>query len=384
MELKVAFLNCCSHGDCAVVTFDDGGHPACIVVDGGDDARSAEALARNLETQNVQAIDLLVGTHIDQDHINGLKLFAKAQLKCKEAGKPYVAIREFWGPMPSQDKLLTGDPAAPSAPASPGADATPTQQYVIQSVAQNDGLMDALRGLGTRVLHPALDDPPQVPFKSVAIDFLGPDIQIPSDHIKAKALAASTLASGGITIESLEDLQNAVAANAEAMAREADRDANNQSIVFRLRPATGSKKAKEWTFLFPGDAEEEAWDRMVGDTRVAPLLAARVLKIPHHGSAINGINNAGAAKVKPKFSVNSVGQKHGLPDRETLERLRKLKSAILCTQRNNDAKKKSACYSVPKADCPAKDNPQTIGFVLDTETGDCQITPADRACQHSW
>jgi hypothetical protein len=111
-----------------------------------------------------------------------------------------------------------------------------------------------------------------------------------------------------------------------------------------------------------------------------------VIKIPHHGSALNGITEAGARKVKPKYSVNSVGQKHGLPDPETLSLLQDVGSSILCTQRNRSKKHKSACFKVSAGDCPArsKEKSRTICFTLDTKTGVCKITPTRRACRCDW
>ena len=385
MELKVAFLNCRSHGDCAVITFEDKGEPACIVVDGGEDKNSAQALSDYLKSQNVTMIDLMVGTHIDSDHINGLKTFVQSQLKNKKANKPFVGIKEFWGPMPSEGFVSDLKPTSTANAGVSGA-AISWQEFVIQSVEQNDDLFSAVQALGAKILHPAVDNKPTVPFTSIKIELLGPDTQISADHIKAKALGVLPSSEGAGSISTLEDLQNAVTAGFETLAIEANRDANNQSIVFRLSPAIGGTKAKEWTFLFTGDAEEEAWEEMCSNNKIASSLKARVLKVPHHGSALNGITDDGAEKVKPKYSIISVGQKHGLPDKETLTRIIGTGSKTLCTQRNQAIykNKKSACYSVKAADCPAKDNPDDIIFTLDTDTGNCTMSPKSRACKHSW
>ena len=84
------------------------------------------------------------------------------------------------------------------------------------------------------------------------------------------------------------------------------------------------------------------------------------------------------------YSVNCVGQKHGLPDRETLERLQNTGSEILCTQLNCSAKHKSACYKVRAAKCPARGKPRTVSFALNTATGRCRITPTRRGCRCKW
>lgn len=381
MKMNVAFLDCRSHGDCAVITFTERRRKACIVVDGGEDKSSAAALSSYLQSEQISAIDLMVGTHIDSDHINGLKHFVQQQLKKKRSNKPHVAIKEFWGPLPSEERIP--DVVGTDVPETGILDETITwRQYVIQSVRQNDDLFEALRELNVPICHPSRAAPPKVRFRSVKIELLGPDMQIPSDHIVKKALSLPPPTARGI--RSLEDLRAAVSDHATAMAVQAKRNANNQSIVLRIRPATKVAAAKAWTFLLTGDAEEEAWEEMLSDPPTERRLPARVLKIPHHGSVRNGITPAGAAKVKPKYSVNSVGQKHGLPDEGTLELLDGLDSAILCTQRNASSSHKSACYSVPPADCPAKGRPATICFSLDTRTGKCRITPPGRKCRHDW
>lgn len=384
MQLKVAFLDCKTHGDCIVVTFEEDGQPACIVIDGGDGTKSAAALRKYLKQEKIERVDLMVGTHIDQDHIYGLYFFVRDELKKKNAGKAYIDVKEFWGPQPSADMAVDVQPTVFVDVKTPD-DAEALQNYMIQSVEQNDNLFKLLGQMGTRIRHPALDSPVANPFSNVAIDLLGPDTQIPADTIKKKALGQTTRGSVGRDIRELEDLILAIDDNRKVMAAEANRNANNQSIVFRMTPAVGSKTAKKWSFLFSGDAEEEAWDEMTGDDAIKKRLRAQVLKVPHHGSHQNGITTAGAKAVKPKYSIIMTGQKHGLPDEETLSLLQvEQKCDILCSQHNSSSSHPSACYKVAKSKCPAKNNPQTVCFTLDTKTGKCVITPAKRTCKKKW
>ena len=378
MELKVSFLNCISHGDCAVITFKEDDDLRCIVIDGGENDDSAQALREYLEQEGVEKIDLMVGTHIDSDHIEGLSQFVKQELKQQDKGEPCISITQFWGPKPSQDHMSTYGPSAVE-------EMHASQRFVIEGVVQNDRLYDRLQKAQVPVHHPALDDQPKNPFRSVRLEVLGPDTQISADEIKSTALGLTTRESEGtVEITSLNDLEAAITRNAEAMALQADRNANNQSIVLRLTPAAADPDSEDtWQFLFPGDAGPAAWDSMVGNKKVKPRLSAKVLKLPHHGSR-NGLDDAGADQVKPTYSIVSVGQKHGIPDEDVLKMVQSRNSEILCTQRNCGTKKKSACYSVCGAKCPAKDDPKTITFTLNTDTGRCTITPAGRACQHSW
>lgn len=383
MKMKVAFLNCISHGDCAVITFSEKGKGRCIVVDGGEDKKAAGALTAYLRSENVRSIDLMIGTHIDQDHINGLKHFVKDQLKMKKQNKEYMDVFRYWGAKPSQELIVDRTPSTDGLVGTRGKDFT-WQDFVIQSVGQNDDLVEALTELGTELHYPSLEDLPSNPFENVSLELLGPDRQITADQIKKKALGVKTSTELEGPILTWEELKAAVAKNFEEMAIQAKRNANNQSIVFRLKPSVGKAAGKKWSFLFSGDAEEEAWDFLVSDPRSRNRLKSKVLKIPHHGSALNGITKAGVKKVNPDYSVNCVGQKHGLPDKETMKRMQSVDSKILCTQRNNDSRHKSACYTVPASRCPAKGKKKTICFMIDTTKGTCEITPEGRACKKAW
>lgn len=380
MELKVAFLNCRTHGDCIVVTFREKKRKACIVVDGAKKTAGAKALADYLSKEKVTTIDLMVGTHIDEDHVDGLKHFVKDQLKKRKKKKLYVKVKKFWGPKPSEDHVMD---IVPTRAAEPG-EKNFWRNYVIQSVKQNDDLCEALDELGADISHPSRSDMPKSPFKAVKLELLGPDMQIPANRIKSSALTLPSVLAGSGRIATLEDLKDAISGNIEQMALKAKRNANNQSIVLRLSPSTGPAKAREWKFLLTGDAEHEAWDEMLAHSGVASKLKARVLKIPHHGSWLGGITREGAEKVDPTYSVNCVGQEHGLPDEGTFALLRRQGSKLLCTQRNQSSSHKSDCYAVVAAECPAKGKPRDVVFTLDTKTGKCHVSPGNRECGHGW
>jgi beta-lactamase superfamily II metal-dependent hydrolase len=383
MELKVSFLNIKKHGDCTVITFDEKTGKACIVIDGGEYKASAKALRSYLVKENVDTIDLMIGTHIDQDHILGLLHFVNDELKKKNKNDPYIKIKEFWGPLPSQNMVTNIQPAEFTEKRSRNS-AKSWYDFVIKSVDQNDDLYTALLNIGAIVKHPAMDDLPKNPFKNIKLEVLGPDTQIPADTIKKGLEGFNIRKSGNIKIKSMKNLLDALENNKREMAISAKRDANNQSIIVKLTPKYGKKDGKKWTFLFTGDAEEEAWDEMVSDTKIKKKLRSKILKIPHHGSHKNGITIKGAKKVKPDYSINLVGQKHGLPDKETISMLHNLNSKILCTQRNNDKKHKSDCYKISKNKCPAYNNPQTVTFFIDTNNEANNIIPEKRACKYAW
>jgi beta-lactamase superfamily II metal-dependent hydrolase len=387
MELKVSFLNIGEHGDCSVIIFDEKDRKACIVIDGGEFTKSATALETFLENENIRTIDLMIGTHIDQDHINGLYRFVMEQREKEREDKPSIGINEYWGPLPSAVYINNVQPTEVSDPRvskEPRESADSWHDYVAKSIGQNNDLYSELAKMKVPIKHPALNNLPVNPFENISLEILGPDTQIPADTIKGAKSGFTVRKSGGMKIKSLDDLKAALAVNRKELAIAANRNANNQSIVVKLTPNAGGDS--DWSFLFTGDAEHEAWEEMTDNPDISKKLASKVLKIPHHGSHQNGITERGAECVKPEYSVNLVGQKHGLPDKETMVILHKLGSRILCPQRNNNPKEedRSDCFPVSGNECPALGNAETVTFLIDTDNEGNNLIPAGRSCAHDW
>ena len=383
MKLKVTFLDCKSHGDCSVIIFKENGDIACIVIDGGENKSSAKALEDFLQNEGIKKINLLIGTHIDADHINGLKYFVRTQADNREKEKDFIDIEEYWGAMPSRNFGVSFLPHF-SVKTDDADYEFSWQDFVIQSVQQNDDLIVELKRLDTKIYYPALDNPVNNPFNNIDIKLFNPDTQIPSDSISKKALGVVEdigLINDEIDLSELEDL---IEGHHEKMSEEAKRNANNQSIVVKISLSTGIEKARYFSFLFTGDAEEEAWEEILNNDQIADDLSSKVLKIPHHGSSQNGITKKGIEKVSPHYSLNLAGQKHGLPDEKLLKEISKAGSSIYCPIRNQSSKKKSACYSISGNECPAKNNSSNIEFIVDSKTGDCIIHPKNRECSHNW
>jgi len=98
---------------------------------------------------------------------------------------------------------------------------------------------------------------------------------------------------------------------------------NNCSVVIRLVMGKAS-------FLFTGDAEREAEERMLAS---GWELSSTVLKVAHHGS--KGSTTPGFLKaVRPQVAVISVGadNRFGHPAREVLKRLEGIR--VLRTDRD--------------------------------------------------
>ncbi|MFH2136082.1 MAG: ComEC/Rec2 family competence protein [Patescibacteria group bacterium] len=104
-------------------------------------------------------------------------------------------------------------------------------------------------------------------------------------------------------------------------------DLNSTSIVAKLIFGDTS-------FLFTGDAEEEAEEKMIAR---GVALKADVLKVGHHGSR-NATSQNFLEKVQPKFAVISVGAKNtfGHPNKTILNRLEKNGVEIFRTDQDGD------------------------------------------------
>lgn len=386
MKLKVAFLDV-FHGDCTVVTFDEPDRKACIVIDAAENIAAARRLTAYLKHEQIEVIDLLVATHIDSDHINGLLKFLKSESKDADSwnrGKD-KCIRYYWGPKPDPDyKRPSTKTRAQMSPLA--ASKLHMLDFVIESVGQNQDLNEFVKKYivsENNMYYPSLEDmPPLNVFNNVKLELMAPDVQVLDSDIQAKALSInnfspaqtltemSTGATGPLNLDNLKEM---LALNTEAMATIADRTANNQSIVFKLTPETGSSAGfRTWTFLFSGDAESDSWEMMRQTPEVAGNLPSRVLKVPHHGSR-NGMNEAAFAVINPEYSIISAGQKHGLPDEDTLNIIKRDTSRkLFCTERNNKDEPKDRGACLEKSNCPRRkpSDFRSLGFIIDTDSGD--------------
>ena len=109
MKIKATFLTTSDSsgkpqiGDCIVITFDEKFNEeerkACLIIDGGYSSNK-NVLKKYLESEQIKIIDLIIATHIDNDHISGLKAFLKDYVMKKNGEKNKFELRNYWGPAP--------------------------------------------------------------------------------------------------------------------------------------------------------------------------------------------------------------------------------------------------------------------------------------------
>lgn len=396
MKLKVAFIATTDSkgtpqiGDCIVITFgerfaDDGERKACIVIDGGYSSTKV-ALRNYLQNENIEIIDLMLATHIDNDHISGLHSFLENYVK--ETNE--FELRNYWGPAPK-----TFEPISLTEFLSyiPDTDDLGIEElsFISQSVKKNEELYSTIKDVlpGDRIFHPAVHSRDYIPkiFNRIEIEILAPDEQIPDDKIKGQRWAeitlANTLASDLEIDLTDEELKNSV----NAASLENNRTANNQSIVIKLTPLDDNdQKIKNCGFLFTGDAERESWENMMiqWDER----LKSELLKVSHHGSR-TGTTEDVLRVVKPRYCVICAGKnRHGLPDEDVLKMIDKGNMRIFCTGRNPKGGEGPCTTDEVLKECPRWDDVNGVhikdAIIFEVDTDSATMTYRCSCCGLSW
>ena len=362
MRIKAAFLVTRNSsggigiGDSIVIMFDDYDEAEdrmkCIVIDGGYSG-TAKVLRDYLGGENISVIDLVVATHIDDDHVNGLAKFFKDYV---EDDGP-IKVLNYWGPAPKSYTPVTITEFLAFLP-----DAAELKiddlTFVSQGVASNEELWEsAKKCVGeNHIRHPSVAGSGGLPalFKSVKIEILAPEEQVASTQLRSSGLAAAALGETFVSEAVIDLAEEGLRAKIAEAAKESDHTANNQSIVFRLTPLDRSgRELPDRSFLFPGDAGIESWNSMIDNS--PGLLKARYLKVSHHGS-VTGTNEAVLSAVRPDYGIICAGKnKHGLPDGPVLKLMQDKGVKIICTGRNPKVKKKAKKDKAKDTLCASKD-----------------------------
>lgn len=291
-----------------------GGGKAALI-DGGPAGVWKEAVRKRLEklgqTQGgTPALELLVLSHIDDDHIHGLLDLTAAMKKAKDDGQPpIVKIRRAWAN--SFDDVIGNDGKELIGPGGTVASlASADGTAVIASVNQGRKLRVALRGL-------SLDG--NAPFGTLIV--------ATGDGKSVKTIAGlklTVIAPSGERVKALQKewskkvkaLKKKKAAPAE-LAELLDKSVPNLSSIALLAEAEGRR------MLLTGDARG---DDLLEGLEEAGLLDEEgrieldVLKLPHHGSDRN-VDEEFFDRIRADHYVASGDGTHENPERKTFEYL---------------------------------------------------------------
>jgi competence protein ComEC len=283
------------YGDCFMLTLeDDAGKEHCVLIDGGREGNTANVLS-HVSEYAPDGLDLVIGTHLDDDHIGGLSDVLEAipvrelVLNAPETLDAWLAARESLRPLlgiVDVEEMVEGARAA-------------------------DRLLRIARGRGIPVSTATTGD--YWPFGSgIRLVVASPSAD------RAKAAWAK------------EVLEATLAAKASSKALEAGCAAS---------PTTASNNASVVLELW---YEGNAYGVFTGDAGVDVLKDVlywcpyHYLKVPHHGSK-TGIDGELAGYIRPRVAHIPVGPNHyGHPDAEVREILRRSGATIFCSERTPD------------------------------------------------
>ena len=306
-------------GDCLMLHYGTAKNPQLIVIDGGPAGVFAGSLRPRLEELKAERspddalpINLLMVSHIDEDHINGVLALVKmlTGLKAKKKERPFE-IEEVWH---NSFEDLTDDHAAASVAAVAAAAAAPSfnargnqeAAMVLASVNQGRQLRDELVNLGCGVntgfktklvMVRDQEKSRDMPFDPLTLTVIGPH----EDRVRA------------LQEEWAKQVQKLGVAQAAAFA---DKSVFNLSSIIVL-----AKMGKK-TMLLTGDARG---DHVLEGLERAGLLKkgklhVDLLKCPHHGSDRNVATEFFRAVTADNYVISADG-KHGNPDTATLQML---------------------------------------------------------------
>lgn len=318
-------------GDCLIVHYGTPEQPGLVLIDGGPAQVYQPHLkprleqirhARGLEPTQSLPVDVLMVSHIDDDHINGVLELTKELVNAQDDRRPLpLRIRSFW--YNTFDDILGNDPqelrgavtaqfgpaALAGEPDTEGLDAAAA--LVLASVGQGVRLRDDARKLKLR-LNPEFNG------TLIQEGAAGKDIDI--------GRGLSFTVAGPMTAE-LTALQKEHAKwlkkqaeeqkTKEALAAFTDTSIPNLSSIVLIAEVAHKR------ILFTGDARGDKillGLEQVGALKPGDTLHVEILKMPHHGSNRN-MDRIFFQRITADHYVFSGNGEHGNPERETLQML---------------------------------------------------------------
>lgn len=326
-------------GDCLLLHSDTDAGPGLILIDGGPAGVSGETLIprlealrdeRQLEEDEPLTIDVVIVSHVDDDHINGVIDLLEGMLERQQAGDPPLfKVNGLWHN--SFDRVLGNDEtggllsavqfgAASMAALVEEAEEGPAADHarVLAGVKQGDDLRrlaDALHipvneQFGGGLIQTAAGAPVAHEVAGVEFVVIGPRqaelVRLQREFDKWLKKQPPSERTGRSLLAALDD----------------ESVANLSSIV--LLAQAGGK-----TILLTGDARSDKVLEGMMESGVCgegETIDVGILKMPHHGS-IRNLDDEGdfLSRVTSANYVFSGNGEHGNPDRETLELLLKVR-----------------------------------------------------------
>jgi hypothetical protein len=343
-------------GDCLLLHYGSKTEPGLVMIDGGPRGVYGPHLkprinqikkARGLPSNKPLKVDLLMVSHVDDDHIQGILELTKELLQAKHEHKPqYVQVLSFWHN--SFDEIIDHKPdeLTASVKSQFGAAAvtgsgefSEDKQSEVEaqfagtnpdvSLEEEDEVISSTlkvlasieQGFQLRVDAEALEFPRNPEFDGKLI------IAEPGQDVIDMGQGLTFAVAGPMKaeVDALRERHNAWLKKLkeegktppEALAAYVDKSVPNLSSLVLLA------MAGEKTMLLTGDARGDKILKgleLVGLMKEGAKIKVDLLKVPHHGSS-NNLDDDFFQRIVAKHYVFSGDGEHGNPERESLQML---------------------------------------------------------------
>ena len=323
-------------GDCLLLHFGSGDEPSLAVIDGGPSNVYAPHLkprllaireARGLEEGDPLPIDLMMVSHVDDDHINGILDFTR-DLKA-HAGAPSMRVATLWhntfddiiGNTPD---ALTAAVTAQFGAASLGGELP--EDATVETDQEEEVVVSTLKVLASIEQGHRLRGEAETLGIALNAEFDGKLILAGREELAMGGDLTFTIA-GPMKPELLElqkkhdewlkEQQKKPKPAGAALAAYVDKSVPNLSSIVVLARSGGK------TILLTGDARGDKILKgleSVGALEPGGSMHVDVLKVPHHGSS-NNVARDFFERITADHYVLSGDGEHGNPERETFEML---------------------------------------------------------------
>ena len=333
-------------GDCMLLHYGSNDDPRLVMIDGGPAGVYSPHLrprlieireARGLATEDPLPVDLLMISHVDDDHIRGILDLTKAEIAALDAQQPLLlSVLDFWHN--SFDAIIGNDPAELTAAfsaqfgaaAAGGAGLSDAALAEVEDASFEDSvvvesglavLASIPQGFQLQLDAGKLGYPVNTDFDGglilarqadEVIDF-GDELEL----TVAGPMQPELLALQKQHDAWLKELKRAGKSPPAALAAYVDKSVPNLSSIVVLAELGGKR------ILLTGDARG---DKVLEGLELTGLLQpggtmqVDVLKVPHHGSA-NNLDDDFFERILADHYVFSGNGEHGNPERESLEML---------------------------------------------------------------
>jgi hypothetical protein len=335
-------------GDCLLLHFGSKGDPGLIVIDGGPRSVYKPHLkarleqirnARGLSSQDSLTVDLLMVSHVDDDHIHGILDLTKELIEAQDEHKPQlVQVLSFWHNsfddiLDNRSKELTsalkshfGEAATSGElPADAGIDVDDEAGELTEEIVSDNLKVLASIEQGYRLrtdaeklefpLNPEFDGKLIIATKDAESLDMGRGLRM----TVAGPMKPEVEALRRKHQEWLRQIKAEGKSPAQALAAYVDKSVPNLSSLVLVAQSGGKR------MLLTGDARG---DKIIEGLQLAGLLNAGnhstihfdLLKVPHHGSS-NNLERNFFERITAEHYVFSGNGEHGNPEREALEML---------------------------------------------------------------